>query len=127
MTSPGTPRAERPPAAGWLELLLWSVGRRRRYRVSGRSLLPLLQDGDEVLAKPRATCREGDLVVASHPFRRDVVLVKRLAGWDEDGRARLLGDNPAESTDSRGLGTFRPESLLARVTSRLAGTERTPG
>lgn len=82
-------------------------------------MLPLLSPDDEVLIQPRAIYREGDVVVARHPFRLDVHLVKRLVTFDDEGRAQLEGINPEESTDSRTLGAVPPELILGRVTSRL--------
>ena len=104
---------------GWGELLAWFVRRRRRFRVSGLSMAPLLADGDEVLVDPRAPIEVGDIVVARHPFRIDTHLVKRLVAFDEAGKARLEGDNPAHSTDSRTLGALPRELIIGRVSSRL--------
>lgn len=82
-------------------------------------MTPLLHEGDEVLVNPRAACRPGDVVLARHPFRRDTHLVKRLEDFDSDGKARLIGVNARESTDSRTLGAFGPELLYGRVSSAL--------
>ena len=60
-------------------------------------------------------------MVARHPFRTDIHVVKRIVGLEPDGRADLQGDNPSESTDSRTLGLFGPALILGRVTSRLPG------
>jgi nickel-type superoxide dismutase maturation protease len=98
--------------------LLLLFGRRLPYRIEGRSMLPALLPGDLVLADPRALRRSapqvGDIVVARHPFKGDVQLIKRVASI-ESGRVRLSGDNPAESTDSRGLGLFPVTELVAKV------------
>lgn len=81
-------------------------------------MLPALLPGDLVLADPRALRRSGpqvgDIVVAQHPFKKGVRLIKRVASI-ESGRVRLSGDNPAESTDSRGLGLFSVTELVAKV------------
>jgi len=107
-----------------LELLLWLLRLRRRFRVTGASMSPLLQPGDEVLADPRAYRRRpprpGDIVVARHPFRTDLRLVKRVTAVLENGHCLLEGDNPQESTDSRAFGSLPPERLLGRVTSRFS-------
>ena len=60
---------------------------------------PLLEDSDEVLVDPRAPGRPGDVVVARHPFRRGMHLIKRLEAFDEQGHARLVGLNASESTE----------------------------
>lgn len=96
--------------------------RRRCFEVGGESMRPTLRPGQRVLVDPRAYARRvpalGDIVVARHPFRREVHLVKRVARVDGD-RVFLAGDNPAESTDSRTLGGFLPERIVGRVTSAL--------
>jgi hypothetical protein len=47
-------------------------------------------------------------------------LIKRVKVRLEDGRYRLEGDNPLESTDSRTFGPVTREFILGRVTSRFA-------
>ena len=106
------------------EGLLWLVRRRRRFRVTGPSMRPVLEPGAHVLVDPRAYRTDppvvGDVVVARHPFKKDVRVVKRVAAVLPDGRVALRGDNRAESTDSTTFGTVAPDRLLGRVTSRLA-------
>ncbi|MFQ6044377.1 MAG: nickel-type superoxide dismutase maturation protease [Candidatus Poribacteria bacterium] len=105
------------------ELLLWVIRFRRRFRITGNSMVPLLKPGDEVLVNPRAYRRvlpkSGDIVVARHPYRKDLRLVKRVAEVFPDGRCFIKGDNPSESTDSRSFGTVTPEKILGQVTSRF--------
>lgn len=84
-------------------------------------MAPVLEPGDEVLVDTRAEVRVGDIVVARHPFRTDVHVIKRLVGFDDAGRAQLQGDNPGASTDSRTLGRFAREAIIGRVSSRLPG------
>jgi nickel-type superoxide dismutase maturation protease len=87
-------------------------------------MAPLLEPGDEVLVDPRAYRQTppcyGDLVVAWHPYRSDLLLIKRVARVLENGYCVLEGLNPAESTDSRAFGSLPPERILGRVTSRFA-------
>jgi nickel-type superoxide dismutase maturation protease len=118
---------------GWSTVLGWMVGRVRRFQVQGRSMEPTLHPGDTVWVD-RSAFRQalpvtGDLVVAKHPFRRDQRLVKRVKQVTIDGRIELIGDNPQESTDSRGLGSLDPLLLLGRVcaTSRKEPIPRLPG
>ena len=91
-------------------------------------MAPLLEPGDEVLVDTRAYRRTsphpGDLVVARHPYRTDLLLIKRVARVLENGYCVLEGDNPSESTDSRAFGSLSPERILGRVTSRFAKSER---
>ncbi len=106
------------------ELLLWLLRLRRRFRVTGASMVPLLEPGDEVLVDTRAyrktPPRPGDIVVARHPYRTDLLLIKRVAQVLDNGYCALKGDNPSESTDSRTFGSLPPERILGRVTSRFA-------
>ncbi len=87
-------------------------------------MVPILKPGDEVLADPFAYRRShpqpGDIVIARHPLRSDVYLIKRVSAVLDDGRCHLDGDNPAESTDSRAFGMVAAEHLRGRVTSRFA-------
>jgi nickel-type superoxide dismutase maturation protease len=87
-------------------------------------MAPLLKPGDEILIDPRAYRRTppcpGDIVVARHPYRTDLRLVKRVTEVLDDGHCLLTGDNASESTDSRIYGALPPERILGRVTSRLA-------
>jgi nickel-type superoxide dismutase maturation protease len=110
--------------SSWREWLLWLSGFRKRFRVTGASMAPLLQPGDEVLVDPRAykqtAPQVGDIVVSRHPYRMDVRLVKRVTTILEDGRCLLEGDNPSDSTDSRSFGAVAPLRILGRVTSRFS-------
>jgi nickel-type superoxide dismutase maturation protease len=105
------------------ELLLWLLRRRRRFRVAGDSMRPLLAPGDEVLvdtsAYRDAIPSEGDIVTAQHPYHSDVHLIKRVQSVDPDGACVLHGDNPDESTDSRSFGSVKGHRLIGRVTSRF--------
>lgn len=86
-------------------------------------MAPLLEPGDEILIDPRAYRRRrprpGDIVVARHPYRTDVRLIKRVAAVSEDGTCTLTGDNPTESTDSRTFGAIPHTYILGRVTCRF--------
>ena len=90
----------------------------RRVVVRGRSMLPALAPGERVLFDRLAyALREpchGNIVLARHPVRPGVLLIKRIAEKDPEGFV-LLGDNPDESTDSRQLGSFNREHILARA------------
>ena len=105
------------PCAGAREALLWALRRRRRFVVRGRSMLPTLDDGTTVLADPGARPAVGDIIVARHPHRRGLLLIKRIAALDSEGRASLTGDNPSESTHS--FGAVRPELVMGVVRSRI--------
>lgn len=87
-----------------------------RYRVSGRSMEPALQEGDRVLVvrgrwyRPRA----GDIVVFLDPRDRAGVLVKRVSRSDSGGVV-VFGDNLLASTDSLEFGPISERLILGRV------------
>lgn len=86
-------------------------------------MLPTLKPGDEVLVDARAyrsaMPHVGDVVVAAHPYRPNFWLIKRISQVQSDGRCYLVGDNRAESTDSRAYGWFEQTDLLGKVTSYM--------
>ena len=82
---------------------------------------PTLEPGDRVLVrrlgrKPAPSLET--VVVTWHPQRNKLRLIKRLKSVEETG-LWLLGDNPAESTDSRQLGAVPPNLLIGEVVGRL--------
>jgi len=114
---------------GVFDLLLLLLRRRRRFRVSGESMAPLLNSGDEVMIDPNAyrparqECQAyqpqpGDIVVARHPHRKDIQIVKRVA-TSSDGKYALEGDNPKESSDSRTFGEVPHERIIGKVMARF--------
>ncbi len=111
------------PTAGLRAHVGWFLGRLRRYRIDGESMLPVLEPGVEVLvdrdAYRAASPAPGDIVAARHPYRRDVTIVKRVEALEPDGSCRLKGDNPDASTDSRCFGIVRADRVLGRVTYRF--------
>ena len=117
------PASDELNESSWRELLFWLLRFRKRFRVTGTSMAPLLQPGDEVLVDPRAykhvAPHVGDIVVSRHPYRVDVRLVKRITAILKDGRCLLEGDNPSDSTDSRSFGAVAPQQILGRVISRF--------
>ena len=82
---------------------------------------PTLEPGDRVLVRRlrRKTAPVlGSVVVTWHPQRSKLRLIKRLKSVEETG-LWLLGDNPAESTDSRQLGAVPTNLLIGEVVGRL--------
>ncbi|MEM7082817.1 MAG: nickel-type superoxide dismutase maturation protease [Pseudomonadota bacterium] len=107
---------------GWRttrEVLLWLLGRRRRFRVVNQSMQPTLQAGGYVLVDPNASAhgdlRPGELVVACHPRQPDLIVVKRVAAIQPGGIV-LLSDNPSGSEDSRHFGPVPHALIRGRVT-----------
>lgn len=80
---------------------------------------PSFAPGELVWIDPRAYRLRppavGEVVVAKHPFKRDVAIVKRVAFVAADGSCELRGDNPSESTDSRSFGRIPRERILGLV------------
>lgn len=82
-------------------------------------MTPTLSDGDTVLIDPRAAPAADTIVVARHPYRSDVTVVKRVA-LITDGKLRLVGDNPAASTDSAHYGDVPAARLIGVVVAKFA-------
>ncbi|MGV2828195.1 nickel-type superoxide dismutase maturation protease [Myxosarcina sp. GI1(2024)] len=114
---------EQLPATGYRELLFWLLRRRKRFRVTGNSMQPLLQPGEEILldrhAYQKSLPQVGDIVIATHPLRPELIIVKRVILVRADGNLFLQGDNPAESSDSRTFGAVNLKHILGKVTSRF--------
>jgi len=110
------------PASDWREYLLWLVRRRQRFRITGRSMIPLLNPGDLVLMDAHAyrqtTPQPGHIVVARHPIQPDVRMIKLVQDVTDDGRYVLVSYNPAAGTDSRAFGSVSHDLLCGRITSR---------
>lgn len=104
------------------KLLLLILGKRKRLRVTGPSMIPLLQPGEEILFDPKAYRHSfpqtGDVVVAQHPYQVKQI-VKRVAVVLEDGSCFLEGDNPDASTDSRSYGFVPLSKIIGRVTCKF--------
>ena len=96
--------------------------RRVRYRVDGDSMRPTLSPGDFVLVDPLAfkdqPPRLGDVVIARHPYRAQM-LIKRVSEIVDDG-VILIGDQPEASSDSRGFGRIAFSAIIGQVTSRIS-------
>lgn len=108
------------PVAGFGEWLKWLFGLRIGMRIEGSSMLPTLRPGDKVLIDPKAIVRVGDIVLTSHPFRSSIRTIKRLRSIEPDGRLFLIGDNAAESTDSRTFGLVAEKDVIGKVVAKLS-------
>ena len=84
-------------------------------------MAPTLLPGDWLLAESwsyrRRPPRAGELVIARDPRRPARELVKR-AFPNDGGGYRLLGDDPAASTDSRVFGALPRSALRWRPVAR---------
>ncbi len=94
-------------------------GRLTGFRVEGNSMKPTLEDGDSVLIEPSKQFRVGDIVLANHPFRKSIKILKRIEIIRPDGSYFLIGDNLAESTDSRSFGAIPAKDIIGKVICRL--------
>jgi signal peptidase I len=104
----------------------------RRFEVEGRSMYPAYRPGDRVVVlRSRAgrPVRRGDVVVVEQvEGRRDLKRVAAAPGDEVSllGEERhlgadewyVLGDNGAESTDSRQLGPVKTAQIVGRVLFR---------
>jgi phage repressor protein C with HTH and peptisase S24 domain len=79
--------------------------------VNGNSMLPSLHDGQLVVGRQTRELNAGDVVIVMH---NDMEKIKRIERHEGD-LVYLLGDNPAESTDSRTLGWLPAKTILAKV------------
>ena len=105
--------------SGWLETAFLLVGYLERYRVDGDSMTPTLVPGDMVVVDPNGTLYEGDIVVARHPYRRDVVMIKRIGKMEDDGQFFLISDNPEGSKDSRTFGAVPLNCIKGKAVALL--------
>ena len=81
---------------------------------------PTLKNNDVVLIEPTSNVAVGDVVLARHPYKQSVKMLKRIEKIDENGRFSLVGDNPNESTDSRTFGTLSIEYIYGKAVCRLS-------
>ncbi len=110
---------ENLPKADWFEKTACFLGWREIFLIEGGSMYPTLRDGDRVMINPHDQIRVGDIVLARHPFKSSVKIIKRVAQILEDGRYFLVGDDAMESIDSRSFGAIKPEDILGRATCRF--------
>lgn len=108
------------PEANFIEIVLLYFGFRSRYQVENNSMLPVLKQGDQVLVKRDAKVKTGDIVIARHPFKKPVEMIKRIREINDNGNYYLVGDNLSESTDSRTFGAVSIECIEGKVVARLS-------
>jgi signal peptidase I len=92
----------------------------RPYRIPSVSMEPSLKPGDKILALKIGGFGRGDIVVFRAPPRAEIACgvagtyVKRVARLSR-GSAVLVGDNRAESCDSRVYGPVPRRNVKGRV------------
>jgi nickel-type superoxide dismutase maturation protease len=90
-----------------------------RVQVAERSMEPALRPGDWLLVRRSRRIRPGQIVLARHPARPDLLIVKRAARR-ADGGWWLESDNPdaAGATDSRRFGAVPVPLIEGRLLAR---------
>jgi nickel-type superoxide dismutase maturation protease len=89
-----------------------------RVAVAERSMEPALRPGDWLLVRRTRRVRAGRVVVARHPGKPAMLLVKRAARRDGSGWW-LESDNPdAGAVDSRRFGAVAPELIVGTLLVR---------
>jgi nickel-type superoxide dismutase maturation protease len=89
-----------------------------RVKVAERSMEPALRPGDWLLVRRTRRIRPGQIVLARHPGRPELLLVKRAARR-VDGGWWLESDNPgAGAVDSRRFGAVPGDLIEGRLLAR---------
>lgn len=111
------------PETTYREIILLFLRKRKRLRVVGESMLPLLQPGDEILINPfayqKSSPQINDIIVIQHPLQKNLPIVKRINAIKDGDRYFVTGDNSKASTDSRHWGTIKFSDIMGKVTSQF--------
>ena len=107
------------PDANWLEEIAYIGGFREIFKIEGNSMFQALKNGDLVLINPSAELEIGDIVLARHPFKQSVKIIKRIAEILSGEKYILLGDNLDESSDSREFGAISAKDILGKAESKI--------
>ncbi len=87
------------------------------FRVKDRSMLPALDNGDYVVVSRLSylfsTPKMSDIVVLRHP-KKNILIVKRVSKV-RGNMLYVLGDNAAESYDSRDFGYVNRHDIFGKV------------
>ena len=88
-------------------------------RIQGHSMWPTFCDGDVLRMRPILPDEPlvvGDVVLANHPLKPSVLVVKRILRIEEDGRLFLVGDqsDPTASEDSHNFGPVPQHTVQAK-------------
>jgi nickel-type superoxide dismutase maturation protease len=102
-----------------LDEIAFAAGLRDIFRIEGDSMHPTLKEGDLVLINPQAELKVGDIVVARHPFKKSVNIIKRIADIMPGEKYILLSDNPEESSDSRQFGAIAAKDIIGKAEARI--------
>ena len=85
--------------------------------IKGESMWPTFADGDEIFFElfNEQRLEVGDIVVANHPLKDNLNIVKRIAGIGHDEKILLEGDNPdpLSSEDGHNFGPVNKRGIYA--------------
>jgi len=84
------------------------------FKIAESSMEPTLRSGDFVLVNTLARPKVGDVIVARHPTE-EKLLTKRVAEISSPTKIFVLGDNAAQSQDSRHFGEIDRELVVGKV------------
>lgn len=111
------------PNCNLIDLILLLTKRRRRFRVQGLSMLPLLLPYEEILVDlyiyQRSNPQINDIAIAHHPFQKNLLIVKRIIDIKENQWYFVQGDNLEASTDSRHFGFVNRSLIIGKVVKRF--------
>ncbi len=97
------------------------MNRNLDVRIQGDSMWPTFTHGQMLTFQEtdsQTTFEVGDVVLALHPLKIDVLMVKRIHRIEPDGRLFLTGDqpDPTSSEDSHNFGPVAVSNVRARWT-----------
>jgi nickel-type superoxide dismutase maturation protease len=106
-----------PSGAMLVSMLRTSRPRFGAVRIAGPSMVPTVRPGDLCLVRWGGRVGPGKLVVARHPERPELLIVKRVLRRDDRGWW-LSSDNPLAGGDSETFGAVPDRLVLGRVLLR---------
>ncbi|MBD2393918.1 nickel-type superoxide dismutase maturation protease [Cyanobacterium aponinum FACHB-4101] len=110
------------PHCSFIDFLLLVTRRRRRFRVTGLSMLPLLSPEEEIIVDPyyyrNISPQVNDIVIVEHPLQSQLKIVKRINQIIGD-KYFIIGDNQHFSTDSRHFGLISQSLIVGKVIARF--------
>ena len=94
-----------------------------RVEIIGDSMSPTFLNGEIRIFQivQNTELKIGDIVLAKHPFKKNIKIVKRITKVSRSGSVFLEGDHPSlnESSDSRSFGYIKKENIIAKSKDML--------